>query len=1318
MKRILVEILAAFFALSGCADVRSHATFPVEADGLVRLSSEVLLEKSSGCRIKGGEAMLLDEIIDQGESDLIVFEAESAVSFKFQDGVGALQKGRKLDENSVVQIYASDDREYAPQDATDKDGEVSGGKYINYTHHAVYVIKVTRPGRYTCWTRHYLPRTAGWVYRHQIGDSAVRDITLSNLPAQEWFWTNCGEYDLTEGTHVFNLTNLHGGKRVDKIVLSKDGQFVPKFREREQDKPYLEIDGKIVRDEKDLAKVRAAAKAGEKFKGKYVVPPTPLKEKMVRDSLSVMSAELGPDPSPMTPVKNGFTITEPVHLVGAEKLDALVVYAELNGGAIEVEISTDKTANWQKVPANGDLSGIALAAGADFQEIYFRYNLVREGEDSPKLLGSEISFRAPAVRFAVLENEKAQFTFDTKTGAPCGIVNRKTRQTVQPVGLATDPFEIRLKTPPQEVDGKYPGDPLPEGVTLSLKDARVLSVETGAKSVKTHYALLDGKVLLNTKVTIDETEQTIWTVDVENKSDKNVMWVRYPRLERIKIGEKSTDDVLAWSRIGGEMIPVPSQKGEWSLSYPGRASLSFLDLFDDRGGLYFASYDPDVYAMDIESRPRVNYDHIDLSMRKRHRIKQGEKYSWDYAVAPHAGSWHWGADRYREFFHRTFGRPDYPQWLTDCDGWIAASYMHRNLGKTTYEEEYRKGFDAALRYGYWYVQTWATTGRGACPSYYLPLKELGGAESFTKINKWWHDLGGKVGYYFHGNAIGAAHIVGENYWTTPWTEYPEHLRPPSWDWYVRNRSYGKPDIKIDKNDFVKRYNAAIEYELQKSEKPADRPEFAGMDSYERMTMFEKDWPEYQTKWAMIYNDEYYADVIYWDTFAWGGDQSEFNPYMKCFGEGNVTPKRIAFLQGCIDRGRKTNPDYYQLTEGCVDIYGLTCFHMISGFTRHPEVFRYTLPEQIVFEGHQNGGWGSHQAAYGRIASAFLYGNKFDMYDHLLASTEVRDIVYMRKWFSNWQNSARFMDNLGVTVDSPNVQAKVHWVDNRHARGVILTLRNETGLEGVRVTLDASRYLVPKRAMLFELGKEPTILGYGYRDGRLSFAAPKARLAAVVFVERADGPLAWNASVLQDESDGIKLQIANFGGAAIRAGLTCAGETAVLDVAGGKTGSKHFRPADFFSLAETRLIEVSAKVGDERKDLFMGQCPVVNDPSFEFGGTESDEARDGKKVKFLATGQNVRIGLALKQGKKFRLSFRIKQDKGGAAARVRTMSLGPRFWGTDPARFEKSVAVPKTTGEWTTAEIEFVSTGRGDLHVDAGRQNTGVLIDDIRVEEIE
>ena len=93
--------------------------------------------------------------------------------------------------------------------------------------------------------------------------------------------------------------------------------------------------------------------------------------------------------------------------------------------------------------------------------------------------------------------------------------------------------------------------------------------------------------------------------------------------------------------------------------------------------------------------------------------------------------------------------------------------------------------------------------------------------------------------------------------------------------------------------------AAIEEQLQR-ELSLARESNGGkgfLEHHVKMTFASDDYPNYQHFWAVEkFNDDYFADVIYWDTFAWGGERQEYNPYYKRFGEGNTAPVNVEYTQ--------------------------------------------------------------------------------------------------------------------------------------------------------------------------------------------------------------------------------------------------------------------------------------------------------------------------------------------------------------------------------------------------------------------------------------
>lgn len=109
------------------------------------------------------------------------------------------------------------------------------------------------------------------------------------------------------------------------------------------------------------------------------------------------------------------------------------------------------------------------------------------------------------------------------------------------------------------------------------------------------------------------------------------------------------------------------------ITYCGLASMMWMDYFDDAGGLYLASYDPEFLLTGVRAEVHVPAEDeanparsanggqggqgrdafLGLGLRKFRPVLPGESWAAPPAVvAFHDGDWHWGARQYRAWFDR------------------------------------------------------------------------------------------------------------------------------------------------------------------------------------------------------------------------------------------------------------------------------------------------------------------------------------------------------------------------------------------------------------------------------------------------------------------------------------------------------------------------------------------------------------------------------------------------------------------------------------------------------------------------------------------
>ena len=90
-------------------------------------------------------------------------------------------------------------------------------------------------------------------------------------------------------------------------------------------------------------------------------------------------------------------------------------------------------------------------------------------------------------------------------------------------------------------------------------------------------------------------------------------------------------------------------------------------------GVYLAVNDRRLTATEIECRVGRGRRGADLVLRSHTRVAPGTTRTREFVLGIHPGDWHWAADRYREYAAGFMQRPDNPEWVKWCDGWVGTS---------------------------------------------------------------------------------------------------------------------------------------------------------------------------------------------------------------------------------------------------------------------------------------------------------------------------------------------------------------------------------------------------------------------------------------------------------------------------------------------------------------------------------------------------------------------------------------------------------------------------------------------------------------------
>jgi hypothetical protein len=172
-----------------------------------------------------------------------------------KDAVTALPKvvehGDEAGSNIVIEAEAFTTIE--PPMTVEEDKGASGGKYLtipgnagkpggdvygeegkNYPDRwgaAIYKFNVTDPGRYRFWGRKLWANGCGNSFSIKVNGGAPVEYGGDGVYDQ-WDWKPCTVFfDLKAGENTLEVLNREAGVSMDKMIFTKDLQFIPQGKE-------------------------------------------------------------------------------------------------------------------------------------------------------------------------------------------------------------------------------------------------------------------------------------------------------------------------------------------------------------------------------------------------------------------------------------------------------------------------------------------------------------------------------------------------------------------------------------------------------------------------------------------------------------------------------------------------------------------------------------------------------------------------------------------------------------------------------------------------------------------------------------------------------------------------------------------------------------------------------------------------------------------------------------------------------------------------------------------------------------------------------
>ena len=771
------------------------------------------------------------------------------------------------------------------------------------------------------------------------------------------------------------------------------------------------------------------------------------------------------------PCAQGVIETEDFMPPGVTKWDRLSIADAQHPTGISAFGSTDKGNTWSPVAPSGDLSAFK-PKGDGRDSLRVRFVLQKaQGRPSPSLQDFSITYQASQRGMLSLSNGHMQLTFVASTGELWDMANRDTGVCYTPAHRRTRIFDLYTLDPESH-------KPAPMG-KADLHDAK-LDRRDGLQTLTLAYRLMKGRVRATCRVSLDDSSMSSWTLEVRNDSAVAIVEEVFPILS-VCLADPSDDVLIMPHELGGERIVCPASSiRSKACVYPGDACMQWMDLHDaTSGGFYLASYDKSTLRTGLEAESEAATS-LRLQLRKYAYVDRGRTWTCAPAVVGiHQGDWHWAADRYREWARTWMHKPQTPAWVNTSDGWLI------NGITTPFATALPGAMRRALESGLIHVESWGQMMPGvpfehtSCSRFPLPDPVLGTEEDFKQAIAAVHGMGGKVGFYVNGWA-----------WNPRYPRVnprhkgliPKGVRVPDWE-----GGFKRYAAKLYDGSYKPWYG-----------KPANDPcDFPC--AFYSMCPMSKGWQEHLYHWVVKkYAEDYGVDGMYLDCVARTGTHCfDLTHGHEHHGQCHFATLLPRLKQG----GIKARGEFFLAMEGCCDVYGQWVdMHLIcpaAGFRGWsagvwPEVFRYTFPDYLLYDGFANGLCGA--TAEKILCGVFLLGNRFD---GVRTDAFGKQVLALRRQISDALYSSRFMDTVGLATSDPAIAAKLFAPKDHRESEALVTVWNRDKRTGGTATIALLGAHRAKYCYVYRLALPPSVQEFERHGEEVTVALPEATLSALV-----------------------------------------------------------------------------------------------------------------------------------------------------------------------------------------------------------------------------
>ncbi len=778
-----------------------------------------------------------------------------------------------------------------------------------------------------------------------------------------------------------------------------------------------------------------------------------------------------------SPATAGFVLTPLVTVPGLKSLDRAEWPLDARQGEVRLSASVDGGAHFMPFSELSTASYAGLAA----PKLQLRADLRALADGTSPILDTpRLSYTIDPTAFVTLDNDAVRATFLKATGALVGLLDKKAGvECVSGAGAEAPPFELRL---------------LPKGATdpqaIPATEIRLASLKVAPGRLTAKY-VTDGGVIANLTVDLRGGELA-FALDVNNQSPVDVVEVACPSLPGVRLGDRGEDDLLltpdGW---GGTEITDPVRAGGGYVPYPCGGSMAWLDLYEKAPGhgVYLTSHDPSLLGSRLQAASRSDTSTLTFGIVRFAHVRPGRKWSAPAAmVGVHAGDWHAAADAYRTWARTWLHRPQPPEWVREADGWyglvVSADGPHLPF------RQIPDMLKPMRELGTNYIQVWGQMVGGAnCDALPYPNPVLGTTDEFKaairEVRKW----GAHITFY-----------VSSQFWRVDYGDAPSlgstprsMLSPtvPTWDWNEW-RDYA-----------IRSYSGAFSGDSPLS--AADEKKYGTPWLRTVMCPFTDAWANRHLKYWCVsqYGGEYGANGIYLDETAAAAERVCFASDHGHEHQGIWGSSLVRDMRAMVTEGRRHDPDWAFAMEACSDALGQYAdVDLISpasarkdgvwGAARHyvPEVFHYTFPEYILYNGTANGLYGKSEDDC--LLDAHLLGNRYDVFSVQPGGR----YLALRRCTKQLLYRARFVDSIGVASDDADVRAKNNILQDERNDVRIVNVANPAGKATVSVAVDMARAAAAS-AYFFDLEGKEGALPLRKTASGVSLIAPTSRASTVV-----------------------------------------------------------------------------------------------------------------------------------------------------------------------------------------------------------------------------